>query len=360
MENTPTLPPVDETTAPETPARKTRLSRHTWILLAAAVLVAGGAAFGVPAVVGAVEHQAAVDRFESVVADRAAAYKAQDKAIEQLHTMEDLVTATYPRYLAIGTTLTDTTVADLALRADLLTKTSELATAALALDETGVLAPERPSLFAALVPAEDMPLKGLTPPTQAEDINALTGKLANDATSVLEYVHLVDDVTDGIIDAADAVADSADAVIASAGEKGVTLTWEKAPAETAAVTAAATALTAGGAADLPLEERAALVDTYIAAVNTAGAAHQAFLDQEAEAARQAAAEEAARQAASQPQRNTTRGSSPNSGQPSRNTNTNGSAGSVPQGGGRPGGGTNGTNGGCWTSNGAGGTMPCGG
>lgn len=336
MENTPHLFPVDETTAPETPARKTRLSRRTWIILTAAVIVAGGAAYGIPTAVGAVEHQAAVDRFESVDADRTAAYETQDKAIEQLHTMEDLVTATYPQYLAIGTTLTDTTVTDPALRADLLTKTSELATAALALDETGALAPERPSLFTALVPAEDMPLKGLTPPARTEDVNALTDKLIKDASSVLEYVDLVGGVTDDIIDAADAVADSTKAVITSAAEKGVTLTWEKAPAETATVTAAATALTADGAPDLPLAERAALVGAYIAAVNTAGATHQAVLDQEAaEAARQAEEQAQAQQRNNGGSSNGSRGSS------------NGSRGSSSPGGGTtPGGGTNpGTGGG---------------
>lgn len=336
MDNTPTLPPADETTAPDTPVRKTRLSRRTWILLTAAVLVAGGAAYGIPTAVGAVEHQAAVDRFETVVADRTAAYETQDKAIEQLHTMEDLVTATYPQYLAIGTTLTDTTVTDPALRADLLTKTSELATAALALDETGTLDVERPSLFTVLVPAEDMPLKGLTPPAQTEDVNALTDKLAKDASSVLEYVDLVGDVTDDIIAAMQAVVISVDVAIASAGEKGVTLTWEKAPAETAAVTAAATALTADGATDLPLEERAALVGTYIAAVNTAGAAHQAVLDQEAaEAARQAEEQAQAQQRNNSGSSNGSRGTS------------NGSRGnSNPGGGTSPGGGTNpGTGGG---------------
>ena len=300
------------------------------------MLVAGGAAIGVPAVVGAVEHQAAVDQFETVVADRTAAYETQDKAIEQLHTMEDLVTATYPQYLAIGTTLTDTTVTDPALRADLLTKTSELATAALALDETGTLDVERPSLFTALVPAEDMPLKGLTPPAQTEDVNALTDKLTKDAASVLEYVDLVGGVTDDIIDAADAAAESTKAVITSAGEKGVTLTWEKAPAETATVTAAATALTADGAAELPLEERAALVGTYIAAVNTAGAAHQAVLDQEAaEAARQAEEQAQAQQRNNGGSSNGNRGTS------------NGSRGnSNPGGGTTPGGSTNpGTGGG---------------
>lgn len=299
MENPTLAPASDELTVTDPSSGKQsatkRLTRRTWIVIAAAaVAVLGGAELAV-ATVHAAEHQGAVEAFQEAKALRASAYKAQDKAVEQLHRVEDLVTSTYPQYLSIGTTLTDSTVTDPALRTDLLAKTSELAAAALALDETGTLDVERPYLFTTLVPAEDVPLKGLAAPVRTEDVNALTDKLTKDASSVLEYVDLVERVTDDIVDAADAAAVSADVVMASAAEKGVTLSWEKAPAETEAVVAAATALTAEGSTELPLEERTALVSSYITAVNAAGTAHQAVLAQEAEAARQAAAEEAARQ-----------------------------------------------------------------
>lgn len=304
MENTPAGPLVEnpddptteQPTAPETPAdaAQPRPPRYAnWIALA--ILVIAVASVGTYLIVQTVQHSQAVDEFNTTVASRADAYTAQDKAIEQLHAAQDAAAAEYPQLLAIANTLTDSTVADPATRADLLAMAGDLVDAAqLSVDDAGVILEEQPYTFTAIVPDADLPVKGLKPASDTAQLQAQTAELQSDQKSIESYTRFITTLEENIQTAAAAAAESTATALTSAAEKGATLVWEKAPAETAAV--AATALTADGVAELPLEERAALVQAYITAVNAAGAAHQAVLDQEAaEAARQAAERDAQQQ-----------------------------------------------------------------
>lgn len=166
----------------------------------------------------------------------------------------------YPQLLAIANTLTDSTVADPATRADLLTMAGDLVDAAqLSVDDAGVILEEQPYIFKPILPDVDLPVKGLKPGNDTAPLQAQTAELQSDLKSIKSYTRFVTTLEENIGTAAAAAADSTTTALASAAEKGATLAWEKAPAETAAVVAAAAALTADGVADLPLEERATLV-----------------------------------------------------------------------------------------------------
>lgn len=321
----------------EPAARRKGMHRLAWIGAIVAVLLAGGAIFGVPALMRAVEHRDAVEVFEAAVVDRVAVYDSQGEVVEQLHAAEAALTADYPSLLAIASTLTDSTVADPATRADLMSKVTVYAESDLALDESGVFVVDRPALHDALkrerkVSAEARPVSEFT----AEELRSQAAVLVGDTKKTRSFIDLAQKATKKITEAAVAAVDSADAVIASAAEKGATLSWAKAPAETAAVVATAAALTADDAQAVPLADRAGLVSAYIAAVKAAGAAHQAVIDQEAEAARRAAAEEAERQAAAQRQQQQNNNNTGGGGNPSSRGSTGG--GTPPASGGSPGGG----------------------
>ncbi|MGW9159269.1 hypothetical protein [Microbacterium sp. NPDC055665] len=330
MTNLSTYEIAEDTTSPGTPAPRWK----RWLI--AAACGAAIAAVAVVLVVLHVERQSAVEAFEAAAADRVAVYDAQGEAVEQLHAAEAALTDDYPSLLAIASTLTDSTVADPATRADLLSKVTAYAETDLALDESGVFIVDRPALHDALkrerkVSAEARPVSEFT----AEELRSQAAVLASDTKKTRSHIDLVQKATTRIMEAAVAAADSADAVIASAAEKGATLSWAKAPAETAAVVATAAALTTDDAQSLPLADRAGLVSAYIAAVKAAGAAHQAVIDREAEAARRAAAEEAERQAAAQRQQQQ-QNSNGGGGNPSSRGSNGG--GSPSTGGGSPGGG----------------------
>lgn len=65
-----------------------------WITIA--VIAIAAASFGTYFTVQTVQHTQAVDEFNITIAGRADAYKAQDKAIEQLHAAQDAAVAEYP------------------------------------------------------------------------------------------------------------------------------------------------------------------------------------------------------------------------------------------------------------------------
>ncbi|MFB8191329.1 hypothetical protein ACFC14_18580 [Microbacterium sp. NPDC055988] len=204
--------------------------------------------------------------------------------------------------------------------------------------------------------------------------DATTERIESETTTVRRATPQYDDAMNedaGTLEAIDGAYDEAisklDAMMAAGSAWGNRDVYAKDTAEQgAALVAAAQALVKpDGEAFEGLDDRAAAIQAFVDAQAAAAAGHAKTVAAEEEAARQAAAAEAERQAVAQRQaQRQQNNSTPNTGSHQNNASRNNSGGgspstpSVPQGGGRPGGGTNETNGDCWTSNGTGGRKPC--
>src|SRR5687768_13308896 len=82
--------PTDTEPSAETPEPRPR-RRAMWITIA--VVAISAASIGTYLTAQAVQHSQAVDEFNTTIGDRADAYDAQDKAIEQLHAAQDAAAA---------------------------------------------------------------------------------------------------------------------------------------------------------------------------------------------------------------------------------------------------------------------------
>ena len=276
---------------PAAPARRRR--RALWIALATVALAAVATA-GTVAITTAVERTEAAAAFEKAVSDRVDAYAAQDAALTALGDAEYQAFVDYTQLLTIATTLTDSTVEDPATGAAVLDSAAALAqTAWLELDENGHVVAEQTPVLTGLTPSTP-----ITAPAPAEDLDALAAQTTNlndDTDAVISYTDLATGVTADITTATDSGRDAVDTAMESAAAKGATLVYDRAPTETATVTAAAAALITDEAWEAPLEEKSALVQGYITAVNAAAAQQQAVLAAEQAEADRLAAEEQQRQ-----------------------------------------------------------------
>jgi len=202
--------------------------------------------------------------------------------------------------------------------------------------------------------------------------DATTERIESETTTVRRATPQYDDAAKknaGTLEtlgaAYDEVIDKLDAMMAAGSAWGAGDVYEKDTAEQgAALVAAAQALVKPeGEAFEGLDDRAAAIQAFVDAQAAAAAGHAQTVAAEEEAARQAEAAEAERQAAAQRQTQREQNNNGGGNPPSRNSSGGGSPSTRPL---PPGGGYIGdpnkkdTSNQCWTSNGAGGTMPCGG